>query len=347
MLTTLLNRSQGWMSATGPESDVVVGTRVTLLRNLADYPFPGQCSNADKQAVLDRIKGALDNDPLFSDGQFCRGDEMDECEARALVERHLATDEWATGTGPGGIFVADDGGMSVVVNGANHVAIHALGSGLQPKALWTRVAAADRALAGRTDFAFDERYGYLTSELSTLGTGLLLTAVLHLSGLALDGKAGTLPANLREEWHELVPVLGESAGTGGDLYEFSNAATLGRSEEELVYNLQHRAQEIARLERDARGAILREGPRVLEDRVGRALGIAREARLLESDEALALVSSLRLGVTAGLLEGHTLDQLNELLVTSQRGHIELKQGHECDDLTLSMERADLFRARFS
>jgi protein arginine kinase len=93
--------------------------------------------------------------------------------------------------------------------------------------------------------------------------------------------------------------------------------------------------------------MLRDLPRGIQDRVGRALGIARGARLLDFGEALTLLSSIRLGIATGNAEGCSIQGINELLLASQNGHLEMKAGHTCDDLTLSMERADLFRARFA
>jgi protein arginine kinase len=156
-----------------------------------------------------------------------------------------------------------------------------------------------------------------------------------------------LEQRVREQRHVLRGLFGNVSDAVGDLYQVSNQSTLGRSEEEILYHLRHMALDILREERAAREVIMEEGSRSLEDRVWRAQGIAHQVRLLEFGEAMGLLSSLRLGLSTGMLERYSLRQLNELLVATQKAHIEMKQGQECDDRTLSMERADLFRARLS
>src|SRR5690606_5752166 len=163
----------------------------------------------------------------------------------------------------------------------------------------------------------------------------------------MQGKILSVEQHVRDQHHSLEGAFGDLKDARGDLYLLQNRRTLGRSEDEVVYHMKHAAADLVAQEKAARDSLMAENPRALEDRVGRALGVARGARLLEYGEALALLSSLRLGLALDLASGYSLQQINQLLVASQRAHIEIKQGRECDDYTLSIERADLFRARFA
>jgi len=142
-------------------------------------------------------------------------------------------------------------------------------------------------------------------------------------------------------------LYGDVTEAEGDLFLLTNLATLGASEEEILFHLRHAASEIIAQERAARDALLAKDRRRLEDRVYRALGIARSARVLGFTEGATLWSSLRLGIETGLLSGYSLHHVNELLFASQGGHIRMKTGRDCDEWLLSIERADLFRARFA
>lgn len=347
MLETLIDNPAQWFSATGPEADVVVSCHGALQRNLSEFPFPNAATHDDKRAIQERLANLFERRGLLGAGNYWPLESLDAMEVRLLRERNLIGEEMTEAEGPRGVFVSDDQSLSVVVNGANHVAIQVAESGLQPREVWLRLNEVDSALQAYLDFAFDQRLGYLTSNLDSLGTGLSLSALLHLPGLRLSNLIGAVIDDVGESWHQLSPVSGELANVRGDLYTVENRSTLGISEEELVYNLRHTVNGVVERERRARADIRHDGECVLKDRIGRALGIAREACLLEDDEAVDLLSSLRLGVSTGLLGGYTLEQLNELLITSQSAHLELREGHRQGDLALSMERADLFRARFS
>jgi len=131
--------------------------------------------------------------------------------------------------------------------------------------------------------------------------------------------------------------------TAGDLFFLVNDGTLGVSEEEIVYHVQHSAGEVLAEEGRARETLLANSPFGMEDRVGRARGIAGGARLLAFTEGLNLLSSLRLGVSVRIAPGLRLEALNGLYLTSQAAHLEASRRQDYDAFTLNIERAELFR----
>ena len=365
MLETLLEREAQWLSGDGPEADVAVYSFCQLFRNLADFAFPGQCTEDEKRMIEERILGVLDSLNLLATGQYCSFSDLDPREQRFLVERRLVRPQLLQAKGARGVYIADDQSFSISLNDENHLTFAGLASGLQLQEVWSRMSLIDDTLAGSLDYAFNERLGYLTTEIGHVGTGLHASVILHLPGLHLTNLIlhltdliSTATNTAREKRHTLETLIDpkanvpsdvrESNGAAlGDLYKLTNGSTLGRSEEETLFHLKHLATELIREERESRKQIMSEAPLQIEDRVGRALGLARGARLLAFHEANSVLSSLRLGVSSGLLEPFSLHQINDVLISSQDAHIEMKRGHECDELTLSAERADLFRSRFA
>lgn len=358
MLETLLEREAQWLSGDGPEADVAVFSLCQLFRNLADFPFPGQCTEDEKRMIEERVLGVLDSLNLLATGQYCSFSDLDPREQRFLVERRLVRPQLLQAGGARGVYIADDQSFSLSLNDENHLTFAGLGSGLQPQEIWSRMSLIDDTLAGALDYAFSERLGYLTTEIGQVGTGLRASVILHLPGLHLTNVISMAMNMAREKRHTLEAIIPPQAivpgevrqpnGTElGDLYELTNSSTLGRSEEETLFHLKHVATELIKEERESRQQIVSEAPMQIEDRVGRALGLARGARFLAFHEAYSVLSSLRLGVSSGLLEQFSMYQINDVLIGSQNAHIEMKAGHECDELTLSAERADLFRSRFA
>ncbi|MBI5095576.1 MAG: hypothetical protein HZB26_24475 [Candidatus Hydrogenedentes bacterium] len=347
MVETLLDKSALWLTGDGPDAEIVVNTYGVLARNLADFPFPARCSEDERRTIEERVLGALDSAPTLSGGQYLSMQRLERKEARFLSERCLAAPDLAASRGARGVYVAEDQCACVMINGGDHIVIQVMASGMQPSEVWLRLNAIDDALAAILDYAFDKRLGYLTSSISQVGTGLMAAVIGHFPGLAMNNAAGGIESRMNRERHTFDGLFKANGTTLGDLYVLSNQATLGRSEDETIFHLKHLAHKLVTDERAARETTLQQLPRGIQDRVGRALGIARGARLLEFGEALTLLSSIRLGVATGNAEGCSIQSVNELLLASQNGHLEMKAGHACDDLTLSMERADLFRARFS
>lgn len=347
MIETLLDRPAEWLSGEGTDADFVVACRCRLARNLADFPFPAHCAEGEKRSIEERIINVLESLDLMTTGVYLPLGDLDSHEACFLTERYLISPEFAEGEGPRGVYIADDQSFSIAVNDDNHLLLNALGSGLELQETWARVNLIDDTLSGALDYAFSERLGYLTTSVGELGTGLIAGVMLHLPALKMINNLSSAQDLARDKRHLLIEMYGPRGEAHGDLYHLANSSTLGRSEEEIIYHVKHVATAIIDKEREAREHLMAEAPLQLEDRVGRALGMARGARLLAFNEALSVLSSLRLGVSLGKLDQLSLRDLNEVFVASQSAHLQMKYGHDCDELTLSSERADLLRARFS
>ena len=203
MLETLLEKKARWLSGEGPEADIVIESGGTLARNLADLPFPGQASDDELHNVLDRVLGAMEGHDIFRAGQFFMVEHLEPRVVRFLVERRLITPDMERARGPRGVWLSDDQAFSVMVNGRDHVRLQVRSAGFNVDEVWTRLSHADDLLGNVLDFAFHEKYGYLSASVSEVGTGFGLFALAHLAGLAMsnrvlaDGRRGLFhPDNL-------------------------------------------------------------------------------------------------------------------------------------------------------
>ena len=76
--------------------------------------------------------------------------------------------------------VSDDEQVGIVLNGTDHIRIQLFAAGLHLDELMNQAGQIDDYLNERFDYAFDEKYGYLTSFPTSVGTGLRASVVLHL-----------------------------------------------------------------------------------------------------------------------------------------------------------------------
>lgn len=346
-VASLLDRPASWLAGDGPDGELAINCRCRLVRNLADYAYPERCREDERRAVEERVVGVLESLNLMASGTYWSLSDLDPLEIQFLIERHLIEPGLASEKGTRGVYIADDQSLSLSINGANHLTLCGLASGLQFPEVWARINLIDDTLAGALDFAFEDRLGYLTSAVSEVGTALKASAILHLPALALRNEIGGAGEYARERRHSLTNLYPSKGEAPGDLYVVVNTSTLGRSEEETLFHVKHVVSDLIAQEKEARSQTLAAAPLHLEDRAGRALGLAQGARLLAFNEALAVLSSLRLGIASGLIEEVTLDTWNDVFIASHDAHIEMRSGHKCDELTLSAERADLFRTRFT
>ena len=129
----------------------------------------------------------------------------------------------------------------------------------------------------------------------------------------------------------------------GNLYLAVNAQTLGCSEAELVFHVREAAERLIRAEREARETVSRESPLLLQDRVGRAQGLASGAHLLGYAEGMGILGALRLGAERGLQGDLSLERANEMLLETQHAHLALQSDGRPDILALNAQRAERFR----
>ncbi|GIX04330.1 MAG: protein-arginine kinase [Planctomycetaceae bacterium] len=321
-LDTLAQGLGEWLRGTGPESDVVVSSRIRLARNLARYPFPSRCSDstrAEIEALLhEQIERLKPSHPLH----YFRIDQLDPMSRQLLVERQLISRELADQTGPRGAGMALNESFSIMVNEEDHLRLQVLRSGFNLDACWQEINQLDDEIEAQVSYAFDEQFGYLTACPTNVGTGIRASVLLHLPALSL----------LNEEFKRVYQALqkinlavrgmyGEGSGAMGNYYQISNQTTLGESELAIINRLKDVIPNILTYERQARKELLKQQRQELHDRVSRALGNLERAQTISSEETIDLLSQVRLGVLLDLIDDIDLQTINRLLLQTQPAHL--------------------------
>lgn len=321
------------------QEDIAVLTKVSLARNLRDYPFPGKLNEHGKKAVNSLVWEALkEADPPFS---YIDMDKLSGEEAVSLAEQYLASAEFVADRKHKSILMRKEGEVSVMLNEEDHLRIQVIRPGLDLDGAWRTADGLDSFLDKQLVYAFDKRLGYLTQCPDHLGTGLRAIVVLHLPALQENGVVGRLAANLSKLGISLRAVYPEGSASKGAMYHLSNRGTLGLPEEEALQNLQAITTQLAQQERSAREAIRRD----LEilDAVGRSLGILQGARLLSLEEFMHLISNVRLGISLGVIDNISYEQVNALLIKAQPATLMQQAGRKLSLTEQESKRAELVK----
>ncbi len=344
-LGNYINQSMSrWMEGDGPENTVVISSRVRLARNLADIPFPGAATAKQLEDVRQRVKAWWEKHKLAPLGEvrFLSMGELSAARRLALVDKHLISPALAHQQ-YGAVLLNQDESVSIMVNEEDHLRIQALLPGLQLDKAWELANQADDALAAGCEFAWNHQRGYLTTCPTNVGTGMRASVMLHLPGLAWSNQLAQVLGTAGKVGVVARGLYGEGSEAQGNVYQISNQITLGPSETEVYRGLDRVASEIIRHELDARQTLLQQQPQALEDQVWRAYGLLANARIISSDEALELLSALRLGIDLGLIEGVDPGILNVLLVFSRPGYLQQIFDRDLDADERDISRAQLIR----
>lgn len=328
-----------WMEGTGPEADTVISSRVRIARNIEGIPFPYLASDEQTAAVQEQVsRTAAGQKEQFNDFVYHRMAELSHQAKQVLVEKHLISPFLAKESHNGGVLLRRDEAVSILINEEDHLRIQAILPGLQLEEAWQEANRYDDLLETGINYAFDERYGYLTACPTNVGTGLRASVMLHLPALIMTKQVNRLLGALSQVGLAVRGLYGEGTEIIGNLVQVSNQITLGLTEEEILRNLHGVTRQIIEQEQQARQALLNDSRLRITDRSWRALGLLHYARIMSSQEAMQLLSDVRLGHDLGII--NTIDRklLNELLVIIRPATLQLLAGKELGAEDRDLER---------
>ncbi len=337
---------------------MVLSSRVRLARNLAGCPFYTKAGKFERQQTLDLCRDRVLTCNAAARLVWIDLRESPPAERTMLVERHLISKPHSKGKpgmgvtaseDPRGVaFSVPDERLSVMVNEEDHLRVQTMRSGLALGRAWKDANEVDDRIEAGLDLAFSARFGYLTTCPTNVGTGLRMSAMVHLPGLRLTGDLEKVKRAASDMSLAVRGFYGEGTDAAGDLYQISNQTTLGKSEEQILEELEGeilpRVVEYERLARKELASKRRIG---LEDQVQRAFGTLLHARLLGTEEAMQLLSLVRLGVLCDILKGLEQRNVNQLLLLCQPAHLQRAVGKELDQEQRRVARAALVRGELA
>ncbi|OEF96385.1 protein arginine kinase [Vulcanibacillus modesticaldus] len=320
----LQNAISDWMCDDGPESDIVISSRVRIARNLKDHPFPLLATDSQANAVINKVSETIINGKMKQIGNFdlILLEDLNDLQKKVLVEKHLISLNLANESRKGAVTLSENEAISIMINEEDHIRIQCLYPGLQINQAWEMANKIDDILEKDLDYAFDEKRGYLTSCPTNVGTGIRASVMVHLPALVLTNQMNRLVPAITQVGLTVRGIYGEGSEALGNLFQISNQITLGQSEEDIIRNLHGVVNQIIELERQSRRNLVEEKRFQIEDKVGRAYGILSNAKIIDSKEAAQRLSDLRLGIDLKMIKGISASVVNELMVMTQPGFLQ-------------------------
>jgi len=346
-LEDLTQSSGEWLRGSGPESDIVISSRIRLARNLSDFPFISRATDQDRAEIERMVKGCVLGIPLTTEMLYVDVARLNGLDRQFLVERQLISREHAESRGARAVAIDGREKFSVMINEEDHLRIQVMQSGLDLTSAWDRITQIDDHIERQVTYAFHERRGYLTACPTNVGTGMRVSVMLHLPALVITRQSEKVFRSLQKISLAVRGLYGEGSQAMGDFYQISNQITLGRSEQDLIKQVGDIVPVIIDYERQARAFLIKESQENLHDRVSRAYGILRNAQTISSEETMHLLSSVRMGVNLGLISGLEIPLVNSLFIHTQPAHLQKLRGAELSSADRNIERARYLRGHLN
>ncbi len=330
-----------WMKTSGPYSDIVLSTRIRLARNLEDELFPTIADSKRLAELSEKYQEALEGESIngYEKLRYIGMKSLSNIEKSILVEKFLISPYLAK-RDHSGVLISENEALSIMLNEEDHFRIQGYAAGFQVQATLDQVLEVDDWLGSFANFAFNEKRGYLTSCPTNTGTGLRASVMLHLPVLHMTQKLKKTFPLMSQLGFTVRGIYGEGTDALGSVFQVSNQLTLGKSEEAIVKELSIIIMQLIEQEREARKTIKNNSLIQLEDRVYRSYGILKSSRIIESVEASARLSDLRLGIDMGIIQDVNEETMSELIFMTQPGFLQYYAKEH-----LTAKKRDILRAQ--
>lgn len=332
-----------WFEQVDRERPAVISSRIRLVRNWNEYAFPSRLAQRESMEMIRRLElGLADLDSL--DGrhyEYAYLDELSELDRKALRERRVFNSTIASKKTPTGIIISDEEDISIVLNGTDHIRLQLLSAGLHLEELWRRADQMDDFINQRFAYSYDEKYGYLTSFPTNVGTGMRASVVLHLPSLSMGKKFTGLVTEMGRFGATVRGVYGEGTENYGALYEVSNQKTLGLSEKEILDLVNKVVLQLIAQENQVRRMALEKHGLECADEAYKSYGVLKYARRLSAKDAMIFLSQLMSGIADGILEMKEPCSVYRLMLGIQPANLQ-----KLSDRPLGKEDLDVARAAY-
>lgn len=316
------------------DETVIKSTTISLSRNVAGYKFLPKASISEMQDVLDSVSEKIHQE-FGSTYEYYEPEFRDPFLGDIWAEQQITSNSFENKDCPRGLFVAKSNDVAIVINDINHLKLQIREKGLRPERCWSLINEIDDIVESRVEYAFSPQFGYLTTNLQDAGTGMKVSIEMHLPALAMQGKIGDL-YDFSEAKDLDISGCRSDCDPEGDLFRISNNITIGRSEPEIVEEINKIAIKIAQFERQTRKLLVCEQHDTLVNSTLRALGLLKYSQMINFIEAANLLSKVKLGILTGTIENISIEEIDDTLRKIKPAKLNYDN---CETLDYSKEEA--------
>lgn len=330
-----------WYLQTGNEGDIVYSTRIRFARNIKGIHFVNSYTKNDALKIIKLMEDVIPK--LGYDLKLIKLKDLDDITKLSLVENHIISPEFAYNKEDiGAIAINEEESISIMINEEDHLRIQVISAGLELENTFALAMEIDKKLENLVSYAYNEKYGFLTSCPTNVGTGLRASVMVHLPALTKTNNIKKVLEAVNNFDMNIRGVYGEGSKTMGDIYQISNKQSLGISEEETIQNTKIIIDKIKEQEKIARKMLLKRQIE-LEDTVYRAYGILTNAKKITSEECNSLLSDIKLGVDMGIIKEINDSKIKKLETYTKPANLQKYIGQPLESLERDIKRAEIIK----
>ncbi len=330
-----------WYLQNGKESDVVLSTRIRLARNIKEFEFPNRYSKEESKKILEKLQEITLS--LGYGLKFIKLKDIDDITKISLIEKHLLSPEFAMSKENNkAVLINDDENICIMINEEDHIRMQVFSAGLDLENLLNLSKEIDEKLENLVNYAYSNKYRYLTSCPTNVGTGMRASVMVHLPALTATGNIGKVLQAVNNFGMNIRGIYGEGSQSQGNVYQIFNNQSLGISELEIIKNVRAITEKVIEQERLARKYLGKKQIN-LENGVYRAYGLLLYSSKISSEECRKLLSDVKLGTDLGIIKELNDMQVNKLQLYTKPGNLQKYFGKILAGEERDIKRAEIIK----
>ncbi len=323
------------------ETPIWLASVFIIRRNLSRYPFPQKMNGKQSEITLKILKETILQSKMLDNPIFFKADTLNPTEREYLLEYFLLSDEMQSLQEEQGFFLEDSRSLFIQINQKDHLSFYCIDCGSDWKNSWKKLSGMESSLSNHVEFAYNPKFGYLTSNQQTCGTAFQIHTYLHIPSIIHSNALTASLQSIGEQDIEVKGISGNLEEIVGDLILLQNRYTLGVSEETILHQVHTFATKLMQTEKECRKKILEKEPAIIKDKVSRAYGLLNHSYQLEIKETLSALSLLKLGIDLNWIRGITHPQINDLLFKCRRAYLLVAEDNHLTQEEVSHKRSEL------
>ena len=313
--------SNAWYTYSGNDNDTVISSRVRIMRNLRHYRFPPALGKEEAEAVYRTVVPAFQKLPPADGFHPIRLDTLDAVAKKIFEERNIIPTDLERNFGMG-VIVRDDGILSATVNIKDHIRLSAFYAGFEIQKCFMLGKNTINKLGEMLEFSAVQDFGYLSSDIKNIGSGIKCSVLCSLPGHSLTNKIQEKIESLAKKNFEIHAYYAQNTKRLlGYLYLISTKSAAGYTDEVQISTILTAIRALVNEERELRDSLVKTQLWRIQDEVIKAFSIAKNAYLLDVKETIDLVFKIKLGINLGFVDGLSYEACVALLYQTQTAHI--------------------------
>lgn len=321
---------------------IVLSSKVLLARNISNLPFPNKLNYIKGRDNSKKIYNALKNELVDEEITLYEIWNTKSDFSKQYLERDLVSEDLLKNSDKGAFILNKEETVSIMINEKDHINLQCITEGLNLEEAFSNATDIDDKIEKNFEYAFDDRIGYLTSSPESVGTGMKASVILHLPAITMSEEIKNISKKLSENGMTIKSVYLDGTKSCGNLYRIINKISLGLTEESIISKLKEEVLEIIAEENKFREILLNKCKYELEDRIFKAYGTLKYSVLLKFNEALDLISSVRLGAELSLIDIDK-SKLDKLFILISDSALRNYLGKTLDEKESMYERAKFIK----